>query len=120
MFRVRAILLLLALLGVFVGAAPVANAGSLVSLDPCRDGAYHLNGSRWTTTLQWSFRASSAPKTVKPSAAEAALERAAHNVVSGHNNCGIPDRISATERFPHFAGDNRPTMARPPHSWRPA
>ena len=36
---------------------------------------------------------------MKPSAAEAALERAAHNVVTGHNNCGIPDRISATERY---------------------
>jgi hypothetical protein len=107
--RIRALLLMLALLGVFLGAAaaPAANAGSLVALNPCGDPAYHLNGSRWTTTLRWSFRASSTPKNVKPSAAESALERGARNIVTGHNNCGLPDRISATE---HYLGrTTRPT-----------
>ena len=100
--RVRAIVLVLGLLtGVFVGAAPIqsASAGSLVLLNPCGDFAYHLNGSRWTTTLRWSFRALSTPKGVRRGAAAAALQRAARNIVTGHNNCDLADRISATERY---------------------
>ena len=89
---------LLCLLGLAVPAT-VASAGSFVALAPCKDGSYHLNSSRWTSPLRWSFRASSTPKGVTAGAAEAALQRAAHNIVSGRNSCGLPDRISATEHY---------------------
>jgi len=80
------------------GAAGAGQAaGSLLA--PCKDTAYKLNGSRWTGTLRWSFRATSTPKGIGRSAATAALKRAASNVVNGRSSCGLIDRISATEHY---------------------
>jgi hypothetical protein len=86
--------LALVLLGV---PAPPADATG--PLAPCRDGAYKLSSSRWTTPMRWSFRASSTPRGVSRAGAEAAVRRAAANVVNGRNSCHLPDRISATQRY---------------------
>jgi hypothetical protein len=69
------------------------------ALPKCKDGAYRLNTSRWTRTLRWQFEASSTPRNIGRRAAERILEQAATNIVTGRNSCGLPDRISATERY---------------------
>jgi hypothetical protein len=49
--------------------------------------------------LRWWFEGSSTPGGVGRHAAAQALQRAAANVVTGRNSCGLPDQIDATERY---------------------
>ena len=85
----------------------VTPAGAASPLAPCKDGAFKLSSSRWTTPLRWSFRASSTPKGISRSVAELVVRRAARNIVAGRNSCGLPDRISAKQ---HYLGrTTRPT-----------
>ncbi|HEV8420335.1 MAG TPA: matrixin family metalloprotease [Actinomycetota bacterium] len=65
----------------------------------CSDGAYVLNGHRWSSRLDWYFQASSRPKGFNASGTAYALRRAASNIVAGRNNCGLPDLISATHWY---------------------
>jgi hypothetical protein len=65
----------------------------------CSDGAYVLNGHRWSSRLEWYFRASSRPKGFNALGTASALRRAANNIVAGDNNCGLPDLISATHLY---------------------
>jgi hypothetical protein len=97
----RAAALVVVLASGVVAAVPAQASGPL---GPCKDGAYKLSSSRWTTPMRWWFRASSTPKGVSRGDAEAAVRRAALNIVTGHNSCGLPDRISATE---HYLGRTR-------------
>jgi len=90
---------LVVLLAAVVVAAPAGAGGAVRPLPPCRDRAYNLSSSKWIGPMRWWFRASSTPKGVPRSSAQAALRRAASNIASGRNNCGLPDHISATQRF---------------------
>ncbi|MFN2545160.1 MAG: matrixin family metalloprotease [Actinomycetota bacterium] len=82
-----------------IHAAAARPQAKLPAPNACRDGAYTFNGSRWTKPLEWSFRAVSAPKGVTRRAAELALQRAARNIVTGRNDCGLEDKISATQHY---------------------
>jgi len=65
----------------------------------CADGAFALEGDKWTTPYSWWFRAASTPKGMTVSAAEGALVRAANNITGAHNACGIADPVSATHVY---------------------
>jgi hypothetical protein len=64
---------------------------------PCRDRAYSLEGFRWTSTYHWSFQTASTPQANDANRVEAALVRAANNIVSSRNSCGLADLVSATQ-----------------------
>jgi Matrixin len=65
----------------------------------CTDGAYSLNGHRWSGRFDWRFQASSRPKGFNAVSTANALRRAVYNIVNGDNNCGLPDLISATHWY---------------------
>ena len=75
--------------------APVTTA----SPGACSDGAYQLMGGRWGTTLRWSFRAGSTPSGLNRDAVASTLRRSFGNIVNARNNCGRPDRVSATASY---------------------
>src|SRR6266542_4903101 len=83
-----------------------SSAGSRASGDgqfelqsACSDGAYQAIGYRWTTRLNWRFKARSRPKGWSSSGTAAVLARAASNITNGRNDCGLPDAISATNLY---------------------
>jgi hypothetical protein len=82
-------------------AAMVASgSGSQIEVaSKCADGAYTHNAHKWSKRLNWYFQAGSRPKGSDASRVAAALNRAATNVTSGHNNCGLDDLISATHAY---------------------
>src|SRR5437016_1799365 len=79
--------------------ARAAGGGGGQALLPCRDGAYRLRTSRWAGPYRWWFRASSTPHGLSQDAVAHALELAVSNVVAGHNDCGLPIRIAATDVY---------------------
>lgn len=78
-----------------------ATAGVTATASPsaCADTAYSLTGGRWATTLRWSFRASSTPAGLDSAAALKAIGRGFRNIVAARNDCGRPDRVSATHSY---------------------
>jgi hypothetical protein len=88
------------------GFAPSTDgSGSLKSgssPSPCSDGKFNflaLGGQHWRQSLNWSFRASSVPAGVSPSAALSAIKRGFGNVTGARNDCGRGDNISATSSY---------------------
>ncbi len=77
----------------------VAAEGQVEVQSACTDGAYRSTGYRWTTRLNWRFKASSRPKGWSSSGTAATLARAANNITNGRNDCGLPDAISATNLY---------------------
>lgn len=65
----------------------------------CSDGAFVLNGHRWSHRFDWRFQGSSRPGGLSSSSVANALRRAAYNIVNGRNSCGMPDLISATHWY---------------------
>jgi len=104
---------LIAVLALFVlaGAPSVASAPGGVAgassgrtnataiHDPCKDGAYKLEGTRWRSTFEWSFQAKSIPSGMNKSKVEGALIRAARNITWARNDCGLADKVDATQRY---------------------
>ncbi len=68
---------------------------------PCNDTKYTFLGpnARWASTLRWRFRASSVPSGLNSRDVLAIIKRSFRNVVNGRNDCGRPDRISATQSY---------------------
>ena len=82
------------------GAATRASAGPSTPIqDPCKDGAYALEGTHWRSAFQWSFQAKSIPSGMNKSKVEGALIRAARNITWARNGCGLPDKVDATQRY---------------------
>ena len=81
------------------GSAAASLAASASSPNPCSDRAYNLNGGRWRSTYQWSFRAGSTPAGLNRSAAEAAIRKGFGNIVGARNDCGRADRVSARASY---------------------
>jgi hypothetical protein len=75
---------------------PLAPAGGL---SPCRDAKYNLTGKHWNKAYHWQFRAASTPRSIPQSRVLAALRRAASNITGAHNDCALPDRVSARHRY---------------------
>jgi hypothetical protein len=83
-------------------AAAMAAAGSgnqIEVLSKCADGAYTHNAHKWTMRLNWYFQASSRPGGMYAWRVAGALNRAATNITTGHNRCGLADLISATHAY---------------------
>jgi hypothetical protein len=85
----------------FSAAAMAAsgNQNQVEGLTKCADGAYTRSGHKWSKRLNWYFQASSRPKGSDTSRVAAALNRAASNITTSHNNCGLGDLISATHAY---------------------
>ncbi len=69
------------------------------SPNECADRAYTLEGFKWTKTLEWWFRASSTPKGYDADAVEDALRRAANDITTARNSCGLIDQVSAKNAY---------------------
>jgi len=65
----------------------------------CKDRAFATSGFRWKTTYEWSFRVGSTPETNSRSAVEQRLKEAAANVSSSRNDCGLADKVTATQKY---------------------
>jgi hypothetical protein len=65
----------------------------------CTDGAFALEGFKWTKPYAWSFRSSTTPSDNSVAAAEAALRRAADDVTGARNKCGLADQVSAAHAY---------------------
>lgn len=85
------------------GSAPATAAASLSasaqSPRPCADGAYQLNGGKWRSAYQWSFRIGSTPADLNRAAAERAIRKGIDNIVTANNDCGRADRVSARAKY---------------------
>ncbi|HEV2999426.1 MAG TPA: matrixin family metalloprotease [Solirubrobacteraceae bacterium] len=76
---------------------------------PCEDGAYHRmawtlsDGSRkfakWKSVMNWWFNPAGVPADLDRVRARESVRRAARNIVTGRNDCGMPDQITATHTF---------------------
>jgi hypothetical protein len=80
------------------GSGSAQESGSEIQ-SACSDGAYTLNGHRWSGRLDWYFQVSSRPKGFNALGTASALRQAASNIAAGRNNCGLPDLISATHSY---------------------
>lgn len=83
------------------------------SLPACSDPARSVSNSWWHHTLHWTFKASSAPANLGVSTAETQLRRSMRNITDERNDCGRPDRVSATaiydgrtSRSPQIGGND--------------
>lgn len=94
---IRSIGLFLVVASSIAAFAP-SSAGE-TALPACSDGAYHLNGTKWKSTLKWSFQASTTPKSLSKDSAQRRLMRAAKTVATGGNRCGLVSHVSAHEQF---------------------
>ena len=65
----------------------------------CQDGAYNLQGHRWTSPYQWRFQAGSTPSANSKDNVEAGLIRAANSITLSRNDCGLADQVSATHQY---------------------
>ena len=106
---------MIAVITVSVSSAPVAGVGPVVDgsrveaasapsvgqggVGPCADRAHRFIGGRWTGVYRWSYRARSTPDRLGRVATVRALKRAVANITGEHNDCGRPDRVSASATY---------------------
>lgn len=96
-----------------VGPTAASKAhGVAAAKDACSDGKHSEIGFRWTKAWRWRFRASSTPTGMGRAAAERQLRSAVRSITTARNDCGRPDRVSAsavylgrTSRKPAVRGD---------------
>jgi Matrixin len=74
------------------------NSGGGV-LAACHDPAFTSNEYTAPPPFAWRFKRASTPSSISPTAAEAALKRAAGNVVGADNDCDLDDRVGASHRY---------------------
>ena len=81
-------------------AAPASLATIAGSPSACFDKAYRLLPMKWAVTWQWSFNAASTPtRDVTKAGAERAIKSAVASITGERNDCGRPDRVSATASY---------------------
>jgi hypothetical protein len=80
-------------------AADTGRSASARSPQPCNDKAFTLEGGRWRSAYQWSFRVGSTPAGLDRAAAAGAIRRGVDNIVNANNDCGRADRVSARARY---------------------
>lgn len=66
---------------------------------PCVDRGYRLIGAKQVGSYRWSFKASSAPRGLSRSSVTTVLRRSFNNITNENNDCGRPDRVSATNSY---------------------
>jgi hypothetical protein len=79
--------------------APEQELDPTIATAACSDTAYKFTGSRWRTGMSFWFNAASTPAGVDAARAEALIGRAATTIVTGRNDCGHADDITATRKF---------------------
>ena len=73
-----------------VGVAPPA----------CADPAFHQISGPWPNNhYSWSFNSSSTPGYLNKNGVRDVLNESFSNITNAHNNCGMPDKVSATHTF---------------------
>jgi hypothetical protein len=75
------------------GAMPAASPA------PCSDNEHRVQNESWHDTYRWRFRIGSTPDELSGPDARQALVRAMGNITGAHNDCGLPDRVSARQEF---------------------
>jgi Matrixin len=65
----------------------------------CSDGAYTLYSGTWKSRLNWRFNASTTPSEINKDTATTGLRNAAENITHADNDCGLGDKVSATETY---------------------
>lgn len=78
---------------------PAPDAVANQALNPCSDGAYSTIAAGWTNTLEWSYKSSSTPSYLSVSGVVTVLKRSFANMTDSHNDCGLPDLVSATAHY---------------------
>lgn len=72
--------------------------------DPCEDRAWSPRPTKpgyvlWSGAYGWWFQASSTPTGLGKRATERTLKRSIANITTARNDCGRPDRVSATSIY---------------------
>jgi matrixin len=75
-----------------------SNSGGGV-LPACHDPAFTPTEYTAPPSFAWRFKRASTPSSISPTAAEAALKRAAGNVVGADNDCDLDDNVAASHRY---------------------
>jgi hypothetical protein len=61
---------------------------------------YHQLAGAWKgNTYAWSFNAASTPKYLSRAQVATVLNRSFSNITTAHNDCGLPDNVSAEHEF---------------------
>jgi hypothetical protein len=76
-----------------------ATGTAIAAQAACNDGTYRVDGPRWTSTYRWYFSAATTPTYMARGSAESAVQRGIANIVTGRNDCGLPDRVNARARY---------------------
>jgi hypothetical protein len=76
------------------GVATTAAAASR-----CSDAAFNLEGFHWASDYHWRFHASSTPSGMSAANVETGLQTAANAITRQRNDCGLADRVSATNSY---------------------
>jgi hypothetical protein len=80
--------------------AAVSSPSAITSSPPpCLDTKYNLQGVHWSSTLRWSYKASTTPSYLSSSAVLTVLKRSFTNITTEHNDCGRSDHVSATQSY---------------------
>jgi len=87
------------LAGTLAEAATTSPSVVTSSPAPCSDTKYNLIGPKWKSTLKWSYKSSTTPAGLTTSAVVQVLKRAFNNITTENNDCGRPDRVSATSSY---------------------
>jgi hypothetical protein len=85
-----------------LGSASAAGSiGAGGSPGPCNDNQYNLlnPAARWMSPLRWRFRQSSVPAGLNRADVLAIIKKSFRNVVNARNDCGLADRVSATQQY---------------------
>lgn len=59
----------------------------------CGDPAYSLAEFKWEGPWKWYFQVESTPEQYDPDEVLEVLERSVNNIVTAHNDCGLPDNV---------------------------
>jgi hypothetical protein len=82
------------------GTTAAGPATSVAGSPPaCSDSQRKVFSSWWHTTFRWSFKASTRPSNLTAATAAGQLKHAVRNITTERNDCGRPDRVSATSAY---------------------
>jgi len=66
---------------------------------PCKDRARNGLPYAWTEPYRWKLHAASVPSSMSKDGVERKLRRAANNITSSRNSCGLADQVSARNEY---------------------
>lgn len=78
-----------------VSTEEAGEATAAGSAGPCKDRARNGLPFAWTEPYRWKLHAASVPSSMSKDVVERKLRRAANNITSSRNSCGLADQVSA-------------------------